>query len=128
MMNNDIQTFLKKAGDSACYVLCLLDVAFSDNRPFDLVYCLQTIVNKGWVRSDFYVLRPDLILQEFTGCKWEVFKAGADYVPARNEYEIDYYERGSIGHFDRPNFHPIVNSRTVKEGRLASKRICRKVV
>ena len=45
-MNNDIQTFLKKAGDSACYVLCLLDVAFQDNRPFDLVQCLQTIVKK----------------------------------------------------------------------------------
>lgn len=92
-----------------------------------MVYCLQKVINKGYVKPDFYVLRPDLVLQEFTDCKWEVFKADPDYVPSKNEFEINYYERGSIGHFDRPDFHPIENSRTVKEGRLVSKRICRKV-
>lgn len=139
-----IQTLLAEAGESACYTLCLFDVALQYNaehgkeRELDLIEEFRKACQAGHIKynwndatdnNNFFVQYPALFLEQLTGHKWNVQHGPAYYEPGEREYLINRFERQrtgyTTGHFEREQFKPIKNSATVRYGKLVSTRICR---
>ena len=144
-----IQSFFKSAGANACYALSLIDIArdvtkerkiiaFSVNEEEALIYGIE----KGYIdfnknnyddTHNFYVKRPDLFMEAMTGSKWSVRIEGPDYKCQEEEYEIlfwalnDENAKKGIGHFTRPGKNSLQTSNTVKNGKVYSKRIFKKL-
>lgn len=137
-IENDIQTFLKEAGEAGCYSLCLISVASEYlKKKIDVVEALKVGIEKGCIHyneldpnddDNFYVNYPARFLELMTGRHWEVRKGEPIHKANKNEFIINRWERvktGSvIAHFDREDFHPISKSLTVKNGTIKSTRIC----
>ena len=150
-LKDGIQQYMGEAYESACYALCLLDVAreynekYNHGYDFDVLYVLTqacTGTGKSSIiyynendlndNDNFYVQHPDELLKLATGKNWLVEKTNdTAYKPSGKQFKINYYERvktGSvIGHFERDIFKPYKNSLTVKYGTLKSLRICKVV-
>ena len=140
-MKDNIQFFLKEAGQSACYTLCLIRVAEKYlKKDLDVVKAMQIGIEKRCIdykdgdteyEDNFYVRCPETFLFYLTGVHWEVRKETYPYNARKGEYVINRYERQRTGcisaHFEMDDFHPIANSLTVKYGRIASVRVLRAV-
>jgi len=131
-------------GKGGCYVLCIFRwveklLAIEINPLNEFVRAVE----RARVAADAYVNMADILMGDFTGGSWVVLKAGdgADsagrpydlplsYQCKFGELEIDRYEvEGETeGHFVLPDgWDPYGESRAVRDGRLVSKRIFRRV-
>jgi hypothetical protein len=142
-MKQGIQTFLAEAGEAACYALCVIEIAQRSlwgGQKIDPVDALYRGIERGCIHynekdqddnDNFFVKAPDLFLSILTGNRWAVEKAGPDYAPARGEYVVDRWERVKTGtvtaHFRLPDWDSLVDSQTVKYGRIASRRVFRRI-
>lgn len=138
-IRNGIQDMLAEAGESACYALCLIDVAVEHTQKhIDVLSALISGIERGYIHYDwdnredednFFVSDPAAFLAMMTGKKWSVTKQQPGYVLRGGEYKINRWERVStgkiIGHFQRDDFDPLAHSVTVRRGRIVSLRICR---
>jgi len=136
----DIQTFFQKAGDSACYALCIAKIAEKItgrfNNPLDsLLYGIsRKFVYYNWDNPDdpnnFYVDDAEKFLSLLVGKRATATKTdNVNYRPAPGEYVAERWERPTpktvYSHFRLPDWDSIRDSQTVKYGKLVSLRIFR---
>ena len=140
-MKSGIQTLLGEAGEAACYALDILEIAERvRGQRLDPVDALYQGIERGYIHynendpndnDNFFVEDPAALLAMFAEGRWKVEKAGPDYVHARGEYVVDRWERvrtGTvIGHFRLPDWDSLHDSMTVRYGKIASKRVFRRV-
>jgi hypothetical protein len=141
-MKSGIQTLLREAGEAACCALAVLKIAERETlgRPENIVEALYLGMERGFIHynekdpddnDNFFVKDPAALLAMFAGGRWTVEKAGPGYVPAKGEYVVDRWERVMIGvvvgHFRLPDWDSLHDSTTVRYGKLASKRVFRRV-
>lgn len=142
-MRQGIQTFFGEVGEAACYALDLIDLALEGLGDSEIGVPAQLLakgIAKGCIHYDwdnpedndnFYVNDPEGFLYEMTGRKWSVRKEPPEYVLVPGEMVIERWERqvtGQVmGHFRRPKFDSVLDSKTVKFGRLVSLRICKMI-
>jgi hypothetical protein len=140
-MKSGIQTLLGEAGEAACYVLAILEIAERDRgQKLDIVDALYRGIGRGYIyynennpndNDNFFVEDPSALLGMFAEGCWTVAKVGPDYVPAKGEYVVDRWERVKtgvvIGHFRLPNWDSLVDSQTVRYGKIVSKRVFRRI-
>ena len=140
-MRPGIQTFLDEAGDAACYSLCIIKIAErelgGEIQPLD---ALTDGINRGFVyynwedkndNDNFFNNVPNEFLSLMAGGTWTVTKERADYRAKPGEHVVERWERttpkGSTNHFKLPDWDSLVDSQTVKFGRIVSTRVFRKV-
>lgn len=116
-----IQTLLM----DGCYFLCLCSIAEdAGGKPVDIIDVANEALEQGLVSSDGYVSFPVEILENLLpGTRWELDRQKA--VPrlvADNEYTVLKYYNINTGytHFRRRDVDTLVDSKTVKEGRLVN--------
>lgn len=139
-------------GKGGCYVLCifrlvekLMGIEINPLNEF------VRAVERERMAPDAYVNMADILMADFTGGSWAVLKAGdgkdsrgrpydlpLSYQCKLSDLEVDRYEvEGETeGHFvlpDRygttsPGWDPYGESRAVRDGRLVSKRIFRRIL
>jgi hypothetical protein len=131
------QKIFNTLGATGCYFFSLLHAAEKITGQYiDAFGAFLMAGLKGWIKDDCFVTDPDEILSWFTGKTWTMTKEGPDYACTDLEVEILRYEWQETttlhGHFvcgDRAGgieYDPYGDSLTVKNGKLASKRIFRK--
>lgn len=134
------QSFCLAIGNRACYVLCLIKIAFlylkKEYNPSEVIDWVIKSINQGYVQfnwdyyaddNNFWVKEPTKILEMITGKKWSVVKSyNVNYEPKEGEYIVSWYTINDVtGHFDMPqfNFHNYQFSKMVNEGHIGSIRI-----
>lgn len=129
------QLISKKLGDNGCYFLSIVGMAEKiTGQTFDVVQTYDYALSNGWIGSDCYVERPDLIFYSLTAKKATIRKEyNVKYEPKYNEFLIGCFERKEIGatfyHFvlldSKRNviYDPYGESLTVKKGKLTSLRV-----
>lgn len=136
-MLQNAQGLCKRLGDEGCYELSLMFVAEAvSRREFDIVQMHKALLSLGLVREDCFVVNPAGVLEQLCGGQWSVTKEPAGYVTSPSEFEILRFERvdgrTTVAHFvvgdghGGVEFDPYEGSRTVREGKLVSKRIVRR--
>lgn len=140
-MEAGIQTFLEEAGEASCYALCIIKLAeMITGKYFPVVETLNDCIAKKFIyynvnnkndNDNFFVSAPDKMLSYLTGVKWSVSKEIAEYRMKVDEWCVQRWERTKagavIGHFRLPEWDSLIDSQTVKYGKMISKRIFRKV-
>lgn len=105
----------------------------------DKTSVIENIIKKGYITfnfdnyrdtDNFFVRRPDLILNYLTGKKWEVRKVSASlYKPEDGEYVVEGWGlNNTVGHFARVkshNFNSLQYSANVTHGEIISYRVCK---
>ena len=149
-MNQDMQRVAAAIGKSGCYFLSLFQLSeIIGAVPADPFRLFRAFELRKWVDSSCFMLDPAAIMSYLTSQKWQVRKAGPehelplDYMLGYGEYEILRFERplapnesktADTAHFvvgtgigpldqSRVLWDPWVGSATVRDGRLASRRI-----
>lgn len=141
-----IQSFFKSAWDSSCYADCIIKLAAKINGVEltlqEIGYALDRGIDKGFIRfnqkdygdpNNFYVLDPAGFLACLTGKKFTVEKVRGNYDCGKKEHEVLFMVLSkangekNIGHFVLPDWDPIQNSNTRKNGFVWTKRIFREV-
>jgi len=139
-VNKGIQTFLDEAGDAACYALDIIKIAeLYLNSEMEPVEWLLKGIDKHFIyynhddpndNQNFFVNDPAGFLTMMTDSPWSVQKTDANYIPQKDEYVVERWERvrtgTTIGHFRLPDWDSLFNSQTVKYGKIVSKRIFRR--
>ena len=138
-----IQDFFINAGESSCYVLCLLKLAEKYQarkgikKHFDVIAEMEKGINLRFINynykavrddNNFYVKRPDLFLSMLLdGKKVTVRMENAFYKAKNNELSVNYWQRKTpgktYGHFNLDDWDSLLDSQTVKFGKIISKRI-----
>lgn len=145
----------KIIGEKGCYFLSIVNGVsryFEEEhgKPLkvDIIDLYEVATDEGWVSSDCYVERPDLIAGYLLGVELDslknafitgrelyevkIAKRPLEYTPKNNEIEITRYEKESTGvtfsHFVETRdgeviYDPYGNSSTVSKGKAVSKRI-----
>jgi len=145
------QRIFRDIGEGACYFLSIIRAAEAVTAEYidafvAFVAALSTPVVIGqtyvpMVRSDGFINGAGELLSTLTGEKYTMTKEDADYKCKLDEVEVLRYEWTETkigeskvhGHFvlgdgtGRVFFDPFGESQTVKNGKLVSKRIFRKV-
>jgi hypothetical protein len=141
-MREGIQTFLREAGEAACYALSIIKIAeevLGKELP-----CAESLLrgveggfisynwNDGEDSSNFFVTRPAEFLSALTGkrCAVRVVKDPEEvrnWKAEGNEYTVQCWQREKTGyvvtHFRRPAWDSLTSSVTVREGKLVSLRV-----
>ena len=139
-MKEGIQTFLSEAGEAACYALSIMKIAekiTGKSRPVveTLIDCIERkYIYFNWVdpndNENMFVLLPDEMLSYLSGTSWRVSKEPSGYKAKAEEWVVERWERvrvgSTTGHFKLPDWDSLVNSQTVKYGKIASYRVFRK--
>jgi len=134
-----IQKIYKFLGDGGCYFLSLLKAAEGiTGKRIDPVVAYAECVQAGFMTADCFLEFPHRVLEAYTGNVYEVFKAPISYIALDGEVEVLRFERPTTAqlysHFvlgngeGRVEYDPLGDSQTVKQGKLASKRIFRRVI
>ncbi|MBE3088021.1 MAG: DUF261 family protein [Chloroflexi bacterium] len=142
-----VQCIAASIGKWGCYFLCILRLAEKALGKFLDPFRFYILAVQGrYMRWNCYLDDPGGFFSTLAGGHWRVLKAGDGkdsagndydlplaYVPAEGELEIDRFEVAgeSEGHFvvgdgATVDWDPYGESRTVREGRLVSKRIFRR--
>ncbi|MBL8965402.1 MAG: DUF261 family protein [Spirochaetaceae bacterium] len=128
------QRIAEAIGKEGCYFLSLLRLAETElGDHIDLLDAYGRAIGAGAMREDCYILDGGAILETYLPGAWAVTHESADYKPKPGELEILRYDLAGASHFvvgdgsGRVAFDPYGDSRTVREGRLVSKRIARRV-
>lgn len=145
-----IQSFYLAAGNYGCYAFCIIKLAKKIlekkgmspgiiNEQEALIYGVEgsfISFNEDDYNSDknFYVIDPEGFIRFLTGESYVVRFEGPSYCCKKDEYEINFWAlndsnglRG-IGHFCLPGENTLQFSKTVKNGKIYSKRIYKKRV
>ncbi len=141
-----IQSFFKSAWDNSCYADCIIKLAAKINHVEltlqEIGYAMDKGIDKGYIRfnqqnysasDNFFVTNPAEFLGVLTGKKYTVEKVRGNYVCGKNELEVDFMVLSkangekNIGHFVLPDWDPIQNSNTRKNGFIWTKRIFREI-
>jgi hypothetical protein len=129
-MIDRIQRLAAALGATGCYFLCLVYLGERESgAPVDALHAFRAALLARYVREDCYVDYPERILEMIAGGGWSVEKRPADVPTAPGELEILRYDNAGASHFVVGDgsggiaFDPYGDSRTVREGKLASKRI-----
>lgn len=131
MLTDGIQTLTENLGKTGCYFFCLCSVAEEYlGRKVDVLEAANEAVKRGYCTKEFYIEYPGLILEMITHKKWEVRKDKYPFVNATDkEFVITRYERTTtmttLAHFERENFHSIIDCYTSFYGKPVSTRICK---
>lgn len=139
-MKAGFQTFLDVAGDAACYALDIIQLAIYETaKNLDPITALEAGIVRGFIsynqynpddNDNFFVTDPASYLALLTGQKWTVSHEPAGYVAAPGELVVERWERkvtgSTISHFRLPDWDSLADSKTVRYGALASKRIFRR--
>jgi hypothetical protein len=135
-----VQTFLVEAGESACYALAIIKLATKiTGKYFPVVETLNECIERKYIYfnlgnqnddNNFFVNDPAKMLSHLTGIRWSIEKCGADYKAKIDEWIVQRWERvrtgSTTGHFRLPDWDSLVNSQTVKYGKIVSTRVFRK--
>jgi hypothetical protein len=149
-----VQCVAASIGEAGCYFLCLLRLAEKLLSKFlDPFHFYILAIQGRYMRENCFLDEPADFLSTLVGGRWRMLKAGDgmdsagkpydlpfSYKPAADELEIDRYERIEavagktilIGHFVvgdgvTVDWDPYGKSRTVRDGKLVSKRIFRRI-
>ena len=128
------QRYAAAIGGTGCYFLSLVHLAedFLSLR-LDAIKAYESALLAKAIREDCYVLDPARVLALLTGYDWTVEHRPASAATAPGELEILRYGLGDAAHFvvgdgrGRVAWDPYGDSKTVREGVLASKRIARRL-
>jgi hypothetical protein len=140
-MRSGIQTLFAEAGEAACYALDILEIAERvRGQQLEPLDALCRGIDRGYIyynekdpndNDNFFVKNPAALLSILAGGRWAVEKVGPDYIAARGEYVVDRWERVKtgvvIGHFRLPDWDSLHDSMTVRYGKIASKRVFRRI-
>jgi hypothetical protein len=140
-MKQGIQTLLSEAGEAACYALDIIEIAERvTGKNVEPVDALQEGIARGFIHynetdpadnDNFYVSDPGAFLSMMTSTRWNVRKEGPEYTGASGEYVVDRWERvktgGIIAHFRLPDWDSLADSQTVRYGKIASKRVFKRI-
>jgi hypothetical protein len=148
-MTRNVQGICAILGAEGCYELALFGICEKrGSRPVDVVRAHESALAAKLVAKDCFVNAPAKLLEAILGTAFVVLKAGDGkdsagnaydlplaYVCAPNESEILRFERiegrSTIAHFvigdgrGGVDEDPYEDSKTVRLGRLVSKRIIR---
>lgn len=137
-MIDHLQSFLLSAGNYACYVFCILNIAeeylkrhFSYNEIFEYI---EKAIDKGFIEfhkddhkniDNFYVANPASFLEMITGRKCQVRKEAGNYNTKKNEFVIERWTYGNYGHFARvkKGFNSLQKSNCTDKGKIESCRV-----
>jgi hypothetical protein len=125
-------------GKDGCYIFSLVYLAEKVTRKnVDALDVYRQALELGYIEADCYVKEPVKLMEMMTGTKWAMAKGLNTYITKKDEYEILRFEytegRSTIGHFvcgdgtGKVEYDPYGDSKTVRTGRLVSKRIFWKV-
>jgi hypothetical protein len=122
------QKIMEIIGRDGCYFLCLVKLAEDiTGTRIDAIPVYLEAVERQFMDTDCYLVRPDRIMELMTGRQWTVRKVDRKYQIQGKELEVLRYERTvgrtTIGHFVLPDYDPLGTSLTVQNGYLVSKRI-----
>lgn len=134
-MRPGIQTFLEEAGEAACYALSIIQLGRPDDHDMTISLLIGAI-NNGYIHyswdnpddpDNMYVSQPEKMLAWLTGKVWTVRKEAPEYQLKPGELVVQRWERVStgkvIGHFRLPDWDSLVNSQTVRLGKIVSLRV-----
>ena len=141
MIKEKIQSFLKSAGEYACYALCLIKTAEQETgEHIDIVVALESGIERGFIKfnwddysdpDNFYLEYADKFLSMLTETVWKLRHLDGEYKPKGNEKVIYRWERktsgGRISHFRLPEWDSLEKSKTVAEGKIVSTRLFIKI-
>jgi len=128
------QKIAETMGKDGCYIFSLIYLAEKVSRTnIDALDVYRRALESGYIESDCYVREPVKLLEMLTGKKWAMVKGSSTYATKKDEFEILRFEytagRSIIGHFvvgdgvGRVEYDPYGDSRTVRVGKLISKRV-----
>jgi hypothetical protein len=151
-MREGIQTLFAEAGEAACYAFDIIEIAERvTGKAIDPILAFYLGADNGFIyynakdpqdNNNFYVRDPAAFLGMMTIPKWTVDKLlpvkdgwvhenGKLYEPLPGDYLVDRWERVRTGavtaHFRLPDWDSLADSQTVKFGRIASRRLFRKI-
>ena len=117
-----IQTVFKNAGESACLFLSLLSIAEEyTGLPIDFIVAYNRCIDMDLIGKDFFCKDQEKILAVFTGKRWKktVVQKLPNPVPDEMYTVAKWYnERTNFTHFRRRGFDTLIDSVTVKEGKI----------
>lgn len=133
-MNEPRQAYMKLLGEAGCYFLCLVHLAeVLTHERIDAIPILLEAEEKGIVGKDCLIYDAAQVMGLLTGVIWEKRYEDAGYQVKPGELEVRRYEKksgeGTLAHFvvgdgnGHIEYDPLGFSRTVRDGKLASKRI-----
>ncbi len=139
-----IQTFCGEIGESACLTLCILKIIERIEpkaiEKFSVLDILQVCIDNGLIyynwkdkrdSRNFYVEKPADIMELFVGGEWSYRHEVADYKPKEGEFVIRRWERvtpsGASNHFNLDDWDSIVDSETVRYGKVVSTRVLKRI-
>lgn len=122
---------IKNMYESGCYFLCLVHIAEKENTylAVDVVRFAIECISNGWLKKDFTVVRPDLILGKLLEKTVTVTvidekdKKSFDKLSHKAIINCWYNKRTGFTHFNCDDWDSLENSVTVKEGKIASYRV-----
>ena len=147
MTPRHMQSFFTSAGKESCYASCIIMAAANFNGVHgltlrDIGQALDEGLDGGFIRynreddydgeQNFFVTDPAGFLGKLTGARWECLQMPPNYRAREGELEIDFKvltdgnAKKGIGHFVLPDWDPIQNSNTGRNGYVYSKRIFRR--
>jgi hypothetical protein len=127
-MNEPRQKLMEILGKDGCYVDCIVHLGESQvHERLDVIPIFLEALGKEQVTMNCLVLDAAALLSDITGVKWTKRTEGPDYIAKPGELIIDRWERttgsGTVVHFVTFDYDPYGDSRTVREGKLVSKRV-----
>ncbi len=105
----------------SCFFLSLLSIAEEyTGKKIDLIDAARLCMNKGLLKSDYFVCDDCKILSLLTGKNLRKEVRDHCYALRGNQYSIEKWmnREGTGNHFKRRYFDVYENSRTVREGTL----------
>ena len=125
------QKRLLSLGNYGCYLLCLLRICEMETKgQVSAEEAFEVARASGWMDEDCYVKEPAKILGRFAGGTWDVTKQEPGYKSDSVQYVIQRWEWKNTGgiqsHFTMPDWDPMGDSLTVRNGRIVSFRMARR--
>lgn len=147
MVLDAMQSFFKSAGEESCYASCIIKIASRITKTEltiqNVAKAIETGIDAGYIdfnrsdyadkRRNFYVVDPGRYLSLLTGRHFVCTKVSSSFQCKKEDYEVLWKVlsaengRNNIGHFVLPDWDPIQNSNTGKNGFVWSKRIFHEV-
>lgn len=141
MIKEKIQSFMKSAGNYACYALSIIKLAEKETAEhIDIIVALESGIDHGYIKfnyhnyddeDNFYVNDAAKFLSLLTEDVW-LLKHVPGYVRPKDAERVIYrWERktskGVISHFRLEDWDSLESSLTVQSGKIASSRVFIKV-